>query len=70
MKELRKVVDCYVIDHDTTYEAIASACGLGTSTFSNKIHGRTKFWLAESRELARVLGMSLDDFAELVLKEE
>ena len=59
----------YLIEKRKTYANCASALGISTNSFSNKMNGRSRFDIIEINNLVCYLGMPLDDAVEIFLSK-
>nr|WP_314638711.1 helix-turn-helix transcriptional regulator [uncultured Olsenella sp.] len=59
---LQEMVNEYAVEHGITKDVIADQMGISRSTFFNKMRGTYEFSLSEAYALARIIGVSLDEF--------
>ena len=64
MKTLDQLVDDWTRAHTRT--ALAKALGCSGPTLSNKINGTSELTFSEAEDLARALGVSLEEIAESI----
>ena len=64
---LQEKIAQYVESNGTTKESLADQLGISRSSFFNKLRGSYEFSLSEAFNLARILGISLDDFHKLTV---
>ena len=67
MKQLKKMLAVYEVEHGVTGEAIAKAIGTSYQTLYAKLNGKTKkgFLLDEAAALSEILGITIDEFCAL-----
>ena len=66
--ELIKALEHYKIDSGKTSVDIADALGITRATLWAKVNGETPITITQAKTLADMMGLTLEDFYELVPK--
>jgi len=65
-KTLEKALEHYKVDSGKTSSDIAEALGVTRATLWSKVHGYTPINIKQAKQLADMMGMTLEDFYDLV----
>lgn len=68
--KLERAIEHYKIDSGMTNDDIAEALGVTRATLWSKIHGLTPINIKQAKQLADMMGITLEDFYLLVPKTE
>lgn len=68
--KLERAIEHYKIDSGMTNDDIAEALGVTRATLWSKIHGLTPINIKQAKQLADMMGITLEDFYLLVPKAE
>lgn len=68
--QLAKALEHYKVDSGKTSGEIAEALGVTRATLWSKINGYTPINIKQAKQLADMLGISLEDFYVLIPKAE
>lgn len=63
---LEKALEHYKVDSGKTSSEIAEALGVTRATLWSKVHGYTPINIKQAKTLADMMGISLEDFYDLV----
>ena len=66
MTQLEKALEHYKVDSEKTSDDIAELLGVSRQTYYAKIHGDTPLNFKQAKQLADLLGMTLEDFYRMV----
>ena len=66
MTQLEKALEHYKVDSGKTNDDIAELLGVSRQTYYAKIHGDTPLNFKQAKQLADLLGMTLEDFYIMV----
>lgn len=61
MDSIKERVGAYLAREGKTKAELAKELGMSRVTLHSKLNGECEFWLSEARELARILGCTVDD---------
>ena len=67
MVTLQEFVNEYVVNNNTTKEALAKSADIGRTSFFSKIRGASEFSLSEAYRLSSIIGCSIDDLYSMTL---
>jgi len=65
-KTLEKALEHYKVDSGKTSSDIAEALGVTRATLWSKVHGYTPINIKQAKQLADMMGMTLEDFYDLI----
>lgn len=69
MEELKALVDNYVKAEGITKSELAERLGIGRSALYEKLGGRNSWFLDEAVKLSGLLGITVDELAELASRQ-
>lgn len=64
--QLEKALEHYKVDTGKTNDEIAEAIGVTRATLYSKVHGHTPINIKQAKQLADMMGMTLESFYALV----
>ena len=68
--KLENAIEHYKVDSGKTNDDIAKEIGVTRATLWSKMHGLTPINFEQAKQLADMLGMTLEDFYALVPRED
>lgn len=69
MVKNRKLLDMKMVEKGYTYQKLARAVGVSTTTLTNKVNHELDFKLKEAERIADVLDMSQQEFIDIFIRK-